>query len=260
VPDTEPVSAVDEEVDPEEAVTDFFPPERAAAAAKEAPRPVRRAPQRQAANGQASQPAAAAPSATPPAPPPAAEAPAPEPEPEPVAAAATPAPAAEPERPVRQLSIVKGVICPGPGRHFNHPNALNCWQDGLSMVQITRLLVDGQRPSLGTLVLDDGSAQEVDSDFIVGRQPEEDPDVQAGAAKGFTLVDPSRLVSGRHAALRLVGWEVYVEDLGSRNGTFAVAADGRETAVGAKPVLLESGASVRVGNRRLTYHSHHRVK
>jgi pSer/pThr/pTyr-binding forkhead associated (FHA) protein len=128
------------------------------------------------------------------------------------------------------------------------------------MVQITRLLVDGQRPSLGTLVLDDGSAQEVDSDFVVGRQPEEDPLVQAGTAKPFRLADPSRLVSGRHAVLKLVGWEVYVEDLGSRNGTFAVAPDGRETPVGAKPVLIESGASVRVGNRRLTYHSHHRVK
>ena len=55
--------------------------------------------------------------------------------------------------------------------HFNRLDAYYCEICGLGMVQQTRVVVTGPRPSLGVLVLDDGTSYALDTDYLVGRSP-----------------------------------------------------------------------------------------
>ncbi len=165
----------------------------------------------------------------------------------------------EPKVPQKAQVTVKGVICPGPGRHFNHPDALICWRDGRNMVHQTRLLVDGPRPSLGRLVSDDGTAYEVVQDLILGREAAQAEAVIAGDAVAITPEDDQ--ISRLHAAIRLKDWALNVSDLGSRNGTFVTVPGAREVRLRKDQVLvMPTESTVRVGNRSFTYHSYHRTK
>ncbi|PRZ43437.1 pSer/pThr/pTyr-binding forkhead associated (FHA) protein [Antricoccus suffuscus] len=69
------------------------------------------------------------------------------------------------------------------------------------------------------LVFDDGSTFALDHDYVIGRRPERHELVQSGQARPLTVVDPDTVLSGAHAALRLHGNDVYLEDLGSLNGS-----------------------------------------
>ena len=55
-----------------------------------------------------------------------------------------------------------------------------CTLCGINMVQQTPALVDGPRPPLGLLVLDDGSVFQLEQDYVIGRQPEGAPEVVSG--------------------------------------------------------------------------------
>lgn len=148
-----------------------------------------------------------------------AAAPAPAPAPA-LAAAAAPAPV-PPEEPAERMEVmVWGINC--KGGHFNNPDARYCRMCGMHMVHQRRDLVLGPRPVVGYLVLDDGSTYKLDTDYLIGRQPE--PDRSAtGAAGGesrtLVLSDPEGTVSPTHASVHLNEWEVLITDRGSHFGT-----------------------------------------
>lgn len=64
----------------------------------------------------------------------------------------------------------------------------------------------------------------------------------AGADNDLTLSDP--YVSSRHARMRWDGANWWVEDLGSKNGTYI----GENRLLPMKPTILPAGASIRVGD------------
>ncbi|GAC1599306.1 MAG: hypothetical protein NVS3B21_25710 [Acidimicrobiales bacterium] len=149
-------------------------------------------------------------------------------------------------------TTVKGLRC--ARRHFNRPTASYCSSCGLSMLQQTHILVEGPRPPLGILVLDDGSAVSLDADYLIGREPGGDSRVARGDLRPLTLRGTS--VSGVHAEVRLDGWRVLVNDLGSTNGTF-VAAPGAQgwTRLGSEPVELEPGFRIAAGGTTMVFES-----
>lgn len=160
----------------------------------------------------------------------------------------------EPEGP-----LVKGVIC--SRGHFNDPAAPFCGICGISQVQKTLNLVDGPRPPLGVLLVD-GSTFSVDTDYVLGREPDADPEVVAGRARPLTVTDPERTVSRVHAALVLQDWNVRIVDRGSANGTY-VAAPGRDDwspVLPHQPTTIKPGTRLRLGQRVLLYDSHSGIR
>ncbi|MGI9646403.1 MAG: FHA domain-containing protein, partial [Ilumatobacteraceae bacterium] len=158
------------------------------------------------------------------------------------------------ERPV----MVTGVY--SPRGHFNHPDAKYCSRTGVKMgASHTRVLVEGPRPPLGVITLDDGSTHTVQWNLVVGRGPTNDGRVQREEAGPLTIVDDQQSVSRAHAMLELVEWDVLVSDLGSRNHTFVQdgpTAPRRQLAVGER-AALRSGTTVHLGERSFVYHEHH---
>jgi hypothetical protein len=114
-------------------------------------------------------------------------------------------------------SAVVGVYC--KNGHFDDPEARFCAVCGISMNQQTLVPQPGTRPPLGVLVFDDGSIFQLDSDYVIGRDPVQSAAVVAGKARPLCVVDDAGIVSRAHAALQLDGWRVLLTDLGSANGT-----------------------------------------
>jgi FHA domain len=208
--------------------------------------------------------------APPPAVAPPAEAPAPV-EPRPFTAVALSDPEPEPEEVREPLPIagevahvheepagprVRGVIC--SRGHFNDPAAPFCGVCGISMVQRTLNLVEGPRPPLGVIVFDDGMTFTLDTDYVLGREPENDARVVSGDARPLAMTDPDRTVSRVHASLLLDGWDVKAVDRGSANGTFIAGAgdDNWVPLVPNQPTAIKPGTRIRLGQRVFLYDSH----
>jgi hypothetical protein len=154
------------------------------------------------------------------------------------------------------VSQVQGILC--ANGHFNDPEALYCRIDGLSLAQWTHDFVTQPRPPLGVIVLDDGSSYSVDGDYVLGREPDRDADVQAGRVRGVVLVDEDDAVSRIHAEIRINGWTPMIKDRGSVNGTY-VAAPGHTVWTALTPeqaVPLSPGTRVQLGGRSFVYDSH----
>lgn len=177
-------------------------------------------------------------------------------EPLPVAGPDAVPPPPEPDEP--EVPHVHGVMC--ARGHFNDPNSPFCATCGISMVQQTHNLVEGPRPPLGVLVLDDGSTYVVDRDIVIGREPDTDGGVVDGTVRGIALPDPERAISRVHARVTLHDWEVRVADAGSANGTFVATRDATQwTPVPPNaPMTLTPGMHVLVGPRVLSFDSHRR--
>jgi hypothetical protein len=149
---------------------------------------------------------------------------------------------------------VEGIRC--SRGHFNDPRSRFCSSCGISMVQQTHDLVSGRRPSLGVLVLDDGSAYSLTNDYILGREPANAPEVLGGAALPLTLIDPDLTMSRIHARITMTGWDVRVADAGSANGTFVAAPGNDWTRLNPEePVTIVPATRVRVGERTLVFDS-----
>lgn len=145
---------------------------------------------------------------------------------------------------------VKGVVC--SRGHFNNPIALFCGTCGTSMGQVARILQDGIRPSLGTLVLDDGTAFGLDTDHLVGSAP--DAEAAGGTARPVTLVDAHNQIAAVHAEVRLVGWDVV---LVARAPTFLLPHGTQQwTPVPpGQPTPLPAGARVALSQRTFVVES-----
>jgi FHA domain len=152
--------------------------------------------------------------------------------------------------------IIQGVYC--KNGHFDDPEALFCAICGISMNQQTLVPRPGERPPLGVLLLDDGSVFQLDSDYVVGREPSLDGSVAAGKARPLRVTDESGIVSRVHARVHLDGWRVLVTDLGSANGT-RVLLPGQpadQPLVPQVPIVLGTGSQVDLGGRGFRYESH----
>jgi hypothetical protein len=152
--------------------------------------------------------------------------------------------------------IIQGVYC--KNGHFDDPEALFCAICGISMNQQTLVPRPGERPPLGVLLMDDGAVFQLDTDYVVGREPGLDSAVAGGRARPLRIADDSGIVSRVHASVRLDGWRVLVTDLGSANGTkvqLPGQPDGQILAPQV-PVVLATGSQVDLGGRSFRYESH----
>ena len=152
--------------------------------------------------------------------------------------------------------IIHGVYC--KNGHFDDPEALFCAICGISMNQQTLVPRPGERPPLGVLLLDDGAVFQLDSDYVIGREPSLDGSVAAGNARSLRIADDTGIVSRVHARVVLDGWRVLVTDLGSANGT-RVLLSGQpadQPLVPQVPIVLTTGSQVDLGGRGFRYESH----
>jgi FHA domain len=152
--------------------------------------------------------------------------------------------------------LIQGVYC--KNGHFDDPEALFCAICGISMNQQTLVPRPGERPPLGVLLLDDGSVFQLDSDYVLGREPSLDASVAEGKARPLRISDETGIVSRVHAKVHLDGWRVLVTDLGSANGT-RVLLPGQQAdqpLVPQLPIVLATGSQVDLGGRGFRYESH----
>jgi hypothetical protein len=167
-----------------------------------------------------------------------------------------PGPPAPPADEPATHALIEGVYCRDD--HFNDPEQRYCQICGISMAQLTQVTRLGPRPPLGVLLLDDGSTLRLDTDYVVGREPDADQDVAANRARPLRVSGPASGVSRRHVRVRLAGWRVELVDLHSANGTFLhrPGATGPERLAPGVPVVVTPGARIDVGRRWFRYESH----
>ncbi len=127
--------------------------------------------------------------------------------------------------------------------HANAPSRAACevcdvflpaGPDGVSVVP---------RPSLGTLVFDDGRRVDLDTDVMIGRNPSRSGD------HWIPVVVEGERISRTHLTVRCSSWDVLVEDAGSHNGSVVIPADGSQPValVAGTAHLIEPGATVYFG-------------
>jgi serine/threonine protein phosphatase PrpC len=152
--------------------------------------------------------------------------------------------------------LVEGVYC--KNGHFNDPEARWCAVCGISMGQVTKVRQLGPRPPLGVLILGDGSVCRLDADYVIGREPTLDSSVAEGRARPLRLTGASGVVSRIHARVELDGWQVFLTDLNSANGT-QVLMPGERNPTNLQPGVrtpLVAGAQIRLaGEYGLQYDS-----
>ncbi|MET0235133.1 MAG: FHA domain-containing protein [Kibdelosporangium sp.] len=150
-------------------------------------------------------------------------------------------------------SQVLGVYC--KNTHFNDPAIAYCGTCGISMAQLSRPPVWGERPQLGVLVFDDGRTYPLVRDHVVGRTPDMDDSVAAGEASPVALPDPR--VSRLHARVVLKDWQVSLVDTDSANGTYVQDGDSAWTRVTPGTVTpLRPGTAGAFGSREFRYYSY----
>ncbi len=157
---------------------------------------------------------------------------------------------AEPPAPVADVRPwVLGMAC--VNGHLSDPSASACITCGAPLAGQTAVLREGPRPPLGVLLLDDGAAFVLDTGYVLGREPQQDPDVLAGTARPLKITDADGVVSRRHVRVALVGWDIQVTDLGSANGTYVqFPGDPQLHQLAAHhPVAIRPGAQVTMGRR-----------
>ncbi|GAB2481088.1 FHA domain-containing protein [Jatrophihabitans fulvus] len=151
---------------------------------------------------------------------------------------------------------VLGVYC--KNGHFNDPAARYCAVCGISMAQLTLIPRPGRRPPLGVLVLDDGTIFSLETDYVIGRNPDRHDAVTSGSARPLRVDDRQGTLSRAHVHIRLDQWNVTVVDLNSVNGT-GILVPGEQAwrrLPPGVPVTVKPGTEVGFGQRRVRYESH----
>lgn len=153
-----------------------------------------------------------------------------------------------PERPT-----VPGVNC--ERGHFNNPRSVTCARCGRPIPAGTPQL-SGARPALGVLLVDDGSVYTLGRGCLIGAGPDRSPEVQSGPLQPIALrAADNHTMAPVHAEVQLRGWDVYVVDRVTPNGTFALVPgeeSWRQLAPGEQK-LMPAGTHISCGGRVLTF-------
>jgi hypothetical protein len=131
--------------------------------------------------------------------------------------------------------------------HPNPPHAANCRQCAADIADRSVRLI--APPVLGRLRFSTGATVDLDRSLLVGRRPTtEGWPAHHDLPALITLPDPEQALSRAHAEVRVQGWDVYVVDLGSTNGT-SVELPGRElvTLRPQEPYRVLDGTRVTLG-------------
>jgi hypothetical protein len=144
---------------------------------------------------------------------------------------------------------VLGLAC--PQGHLNDPSLSACGTCGAPLGGHPPTLREGPRPPLGVITLDDGTAYLLDLGYVLGREPQHDPEVVAGGARPLKVTDPDGVVSRRHLRIALVGWDIQIIDLGSANGTYVQYPDDSQLhrLEAHHAVVVKAGTQVTMGRR-----------
>ncbi len=155
-----------------------------------------------------------------------------------------------PAGPVGSVPVVRGVRC--SRGHFNHPSSPACIRCSEALDR-ERLLVSGPRPSLGVLVVDDGSLYALDRPYLVGSGASEDPAVTGGNARPLVLAGDR--VAAIHAEIRVTDWTVAVVDRASTGSTHLLlpGSDGWSLLAPFRPSPLLPGTHIAIGARVMTF-------
>lgn len=114
---------------------------------------------------------------------------------------------------------VLAVFC--EAGHPNPVHASSCREcDGA----ITSRTGQVERPVLGVLRVSSGATAVLDADVIIGRLPQGTSSTAAQSPHLLAVPSPGKAISKTHCAVRVEGWDMCVEDLGSTNGTFLLRA------------------------------------
>ncbi len=155
---------------------------------------------------------------------------------------------AEPAAPMVDVRPrVLGLAC--SNGHLNDPSWPACRTCGGPLAG--QAMREGPRPPLGVLALDDGSAFILETGYVLGREPQQDPEVLAGNAHSLKITDADGVVSRRHVRVTLVGWDIQVIDLGSANGTFVQFPGDPQLhqLTPHHPIVIGPGTQVTMGRR-----------
>lgn len=138
--------------------------------------------------------------------------------------------------------MVQAMVC--AEGHANPPQVAYCTRCGLRIDGAPTVVA---RPSLGVLRFSNSATFVLDRPALIGRNPKVEG-VVAGEVPAIVKLDVGQGLSRTHAAVRLEGWTVLLDDLNSANGT-VVRLPGREPRRlhPGEPVLLEPGAEVDFG-------------
>jgi hypothetical protein len=152
-------------------------------------------------------------------------------------------PSAEAPQPIPVGPMVQALVCPND--HPNPPQVAQCRSCGQLLGTATRTVI--ARPSLGRLRFSEGTEIGLDRPVLVGRNPRLEGQI-ANELPQLMKLSLGQGLSRTHAAVRLEGWQVYIEDLNSANGTILTLPGRAPRRLHAgEPALVEHGALIDFG-------------
>ena len=130
-----------------------------------------------------------------------------------------------------------------------HPNPVHASSCRECDSTITSRTGQVERPVLGVLRVSSGATAILDSDVIIGRLPQGTTSTAAQRPRLLTVPSPGKAISKTHCAVRVEGWDMRVEDLGSTNGTFLLRAGEEPRRVPEhQQLLLRAGDIIDIGD------------